>query len=80
MAGKLSPTPEEITTIENEVKGMIAGSGSNMADTVRRFNEQYEATDTPQSFGRQLKNGTLPYWKLRRIADMLGWKIKIEHK
>lgn len=66
---------EEARDIEFEIKKNIAGAGSNVTDVVRRLNEKYGTHDTAPNITRQLKHGTLPYWKLLRIANVLGYEI-----
>ncbi|HMM22765.1 MAG TPA: hypothetical protein PKA10_18760 [Selenomonadales bacterium] len=66
---------EEACEIEFLLKKQIAGAGSNVSDTVRQLNEQYGTADTPQTVTRQLKQGNIPFWKVRRIADVLGYEI-----
>lgn len=70
----------EITEIEFELKKYIAGAGSNVSDVVKRLNEKYGTTDTPQAVTRQLKQGTIPFWKVLRIADVLGYKVEWTRK
>ena len=73
---KMDAVPEEeAREIELEIKKQIAGAGSNVSDAVRQINEKYGTADTPQTVTRQLKQGIIPYWKLLRIADVLGYEI-----
>ncbi|WP_371375463.1 LLM class flavin-dependent oxidoreductase [Sporomusa aerivorans] len=73
---KSEAVPEdEARDIEFEIKKYIAGAGSNVTDVVRRLNEKYGTHDTAPNITRQLKHGTLPFWKLVRIADVLGYEI-----
>ncbi|MEN6568046.1 MAG: hypothetical protein ABFC57_17315 [Veillonellales bacterium] len=69
---------EEARKIELEIKKQIAGVGSNVSDTIRQLNEKYGTADTPQTVTRQLKQGIIPFWKVLRIADVLGYKITWE--
>jgi hypothetical protein len=66
---------DEARDIEFEIKKQIAGAGSNVSDVVRRLNEKYGTHDTAPNITRQLKQGTLPVWKLLRILDVLGYEI-----
>lgn len=73
---KMDAVPEsEAREIEFEIKKQIAGAGSNVSDTIRRLNEKYDTADTPQTVTRQLKQGNIPFWKVLRIADVLGYDI-----
>ena len=71
---------EEAREIEFLLKKQIAAAESNVSDTVRRLNEQYGTGDTPQTVTRQLKQGNIPFWKVLRIAAVLGYEIRWEKK
>ena len=78
---KMEGVPEpEARDIEHEIKKQIAGTGSNVSDTVRRLNEHYGTVDTPQTVTRQLKQGNIPFWKVLRIAKVLGYEIQWHKK
>ncbi len=70
----------EARDIEFEIKKQIAGAGSNVSDVVRRLNEKYGTNDTAPNVTRQLKQGTLPVWKMLRIAAVLGYEIQWHKK
>lgn len=72
--------PTEIEKIANSIKMQIAGRGSNISDTARKLNEVYGTTDTPQSLARQINQGTIPYWKVLRIANVLRYQISWSNK
>ncbi|CVK18439.1 hypothetical protein [Sporomusa sphaeroides] len=73
---KMDAVPEyEAQEIEREIKKELAGAGSNVSDAVRRINEMFGTNDTPQTVTRQLKQGILPHWKLRRIAAALDYEL-----
>jgi len=71
---------EEAQEIEFLLKKYLAGAGSNVTDTVRQLNEKYGTADTPQAVTRQLKQGTIPFWKVLRIAAVLGYEIEWRKK
>jgi hypothetical protein len=78
---KTEPIPQsEIERVENNIKREIAGAGSNASDTAKRLKETYDSSDTPVSLSRQLRQGTIPYWKVLRIADVLGYEIVWKRK
>lgn len=73
---KIDAIPDtEAREIEFEIKKHIAGAGSNVSNAVRRINEKFNTVDTPQTVSRQLKQGIIPFWKVLRIADVLGYEI-----
>lgn len=71
---------DEARDIEFEIKKQIAGTSSNVSEVVRRLNEKYGTNDTAPNITRQLKRGTLPVWKMLRIAAVLGYEIQWHKK
>jgi uncharacterized protein (UPF0248 family) len=71
---------EEIETVENTIKGNIAGAGSNVTDTAKRIAEKYGHPVDMASFSRQIREGTIPFWRVLRIADVLGYEIVWKRK
>lgn len=73
---KVKPmSTEEIETVANILKREIAGAGSNIADTAKKLTETYGSSDTGASLARQIRQGTIPFWKVLRIAKTLGYEI-----
>lgn len=66
---------EEIKAIENSIKREIAGAGSNITDTAKKIAEKYDHPVDLPSFSRQIREGTIPFWRVLRIADVLGYEI-----
>jgi hypothetical protein len=66
---------EEATEIEREIKAHLAGAGSNINDVVKRLNEEYGTAETSSAVVRQLKRGTIPFWKVLRMAAVLGYEL-----
>lgn len=75
MPKKEPVSAEEIAAVENMIRGNIAGAGSNVTDTARRIAEQYKHPVDMPSFSRQIREGTIPFWRVLRIADVLGYEI-----
>ncbi len=65
----------EKQTIEHGIKREIAGAGSNVSDTARRLNEKFGSSELPANLLRQISSGTIPFWKVLRIADVLGYEL-----
>lgn len=73
---KTEPIQEnERQFIEYGIKREIAGAGSNVSDTARRLNEKYRSSELPANLLRQINGGTIPFWKVLRIADVMGYEI-----
>lgn len=70
----------EKQVIEHGIKREIAGAGSNVSDTARRLNEKYGSSELPANLLRQISSGTIPLWKVLRIANVLGYEIKWHKK
>lgn len=69
---------EEAREIEFFLKKFLSAVGSNVTDTVRLLNETYGTADTPQAVTRQLKKGTIPFWKVLRMAAVHKCKIDLQ--
>lgn len=76
MPKKEPVSKEEIEAVENMIRGNIAGAGSNVTDTAKRIAEKYGHPVDMPSFSRQIREGTIPFWRVLRIADVLGYEIK----
>ena len=78
---RTEPIPvEEIEMVTNNIKREMAGVGSSISDTAQKLNETYKSADTAASLARQIRQGTIPFWKVLRIADVLGYKIEWTRK
>lgn len=77
MMPKMDAIPsEEAEAIERYIKSQVALAGSTLRKVAEKMNEKYtERTETPPNITRQLKGGTMPAWKERRIADVLGYEV-----
>ncbi len=75
MPKKEPVSTEEIEAIENSIKREMAGAGSNITDTAKRISEKYGHPVDMPSFSRQIREGTIPFWRVLRIADVLGYEI-----
>lgn len=70
----------EAREIEFLIKKYLAGSGSNLSDIARQLNEKYDSVESVQAISRQLKKGTLPFWKVLRMASVLGYELEWRKK
>lgn len=66
---------DEKQIIEHGIKREVAGAGSNISDVARRLNEKYGSSELPPNLLRQINSGTIPFWKVLRIANILGYEI-----
>ncbi len=74
------PTQQEIVDIEFDIKKIVRESGLTMAEMVQKLNEKYDMNETAPAMSRHFKAGNIPLWKVKRIADLLGYALKIERK
>lgn len=65
----------EIEALANSIKREIAGAGSSISDTAKRLSEKYGHPVDMPSLSRQIREGTIPFWRVLRIADVLGYEI-----
>lgn len=71
---------DEARKIELWIKKQIVGAGSNVTEVTRLLNAKYNNGETPQVLTQQLKQGTIPFWKVLRIASVLGCEIEWKDK
>ncbi len=68
---------EQINIIRNEVKSYIAQSGYTLTYIVEQMNksrdEQHKTTT--QNISNKLSRGTIKYSEIKKIADIIGYKI-----
>lgn len=73
---RTEPIPtEEIEAVANHIKREIAGAGSNISETAKILSDTYNSTDSGQALARQIREATIPFWKVLRIAKVLGYEI-----
>ena len=74
------PEAEKIE-LERFIKGRIAEAGESTKSTVEKMNVQYpDRTEYYATTAQQIKAGNMPLWKIVRLADAIGYKLKWEKK
>lgn len=63
--------------LKNEVKGYIAKSGWTLTEIVKKMNEELptDKQTTVQNISNKLSRGSIKYVELKKIADIIGYKI-----
>ena len=62
--------------VRNEIKAMLAYNKISVRSLVDRLNEEYDdVKEYVNTLNNQINAGTLPAWKERRIARLLGYRV-----
>jgi len=68
-------TEEEAKQIEIAIKTVMMEKSITLKKLVSMLNDKYGSKDTSQALSKSIREGTLSYWKAKRIADVLGYEI-----
>lgn len=66
---------KENKTIRDEVKGYIILSGWQMGEVANRLSER-KSKVALQNLSNKLSKGTIKYSEIKKIADIIGYKIQ----
>lgn len=64
--------------VQRTIKIFAAEENISVAELIRRFSKYAGKEYSTQSFSNRLRNGTVHYNEVEKIAEMLGYKIKFE--
>ncbi len=64
--------------LKRQVKSMIVAKGYTMEKLAEALNEKYYTKESKANLSNKLKRGSLRYIDMQRIADILGYSLKIE--
>lgn len=66
-------------SIKDEIKGIIMMEGWRMGDVARKISTT-KSKSSLQNLSNKLKNETIKYSEVKKIADALGYEVKWEKK
>lgn len=73
---KIEPiSADEKENIGRSIKKELAEVGSSVSEAARRLNNEYKSSEVPSNLLRQINNGTIPHWKVLRIAKVHNLKL-----
>lgn len=65
-------------SLKRLVKSMIVAKGYTMEKLAEELNKKYYTKESKANLSNKLKRGSLRYIDMQRIADILGYSLKIE--
>ena len=67
--------PEMATQIKNDIKSIMAKKGFNLNTLANAYAEKYGRKMTVQNLGNKINKGTIRYFEVLEIADILGFDV-----
>lgn len=68
-------TPELAIQIKNDIKSIMAKKGFNLNTLASAYAEKYGRKMTVQNLGNKINKGTIRYFEVLEIADILGFDV-----
>jgi acetolactate synthase small subunit len=73
-------SPELAENIRLKLKGLMASRGFNLNSLSCAYSEKYGRSMTVQNLGNKINKGTIRYFEVLEIADILGYNIEFKEK
>lgn len=70
---KVSPAMAE--QIKNDIKSIMAKKGFNLNTLASAYADKYGRKMTVQNLGNKINKGTIRYFEVIEIADILGYDV-----
>ena len=74
----LKVSPELAVQIKNDIKSIMAKKGFNLNTLAKAYEDKYSRKMTVQNLGNKINNGTLRYFEVIEIADILGFDVEFK--
>ena len=70
-------TKEEAEAIKRQLRSMMVAQGYTIEKVANELKERYGCRESKNNLSNKLSRGTLRYIDVKRIADILGYKIEM---
>jgi len=67
--------PDMATQIKNDIKSIMAKKGFNLNTLANAYAEKYGRKMTVQNLGNKINKGTIRFFEVLEIADILGFDV-----
>lgn len=64
--------------VKRQIKQLLLNESYNIKELVQMLNDEKNYNDNPNNFYHRLTRGSVTYHEMLDIADVLGYKIRIE--
>ena len=68
--------PEMAIQIKNDIKSIMAKKGFNLNTLAQAYEDKYNRKMTVQNLGNKINKGTIRYFEVIEIADILGFDVE----
>lgn len=73
-------SPELAEQIKNDIKSIMAKKGFNLNTLALAYADKYGRKMTVQNLGNKINKGTIRYFEVLEIADILGYDVEFKLK
>ena len=73
-------TPELAEQIRNDIKSIMAKKGFNLNTLATAYADKYGRKMTVQNLGNKINKGTIRYFEVIELADILGFDVEFVKK
>ena len=73
-------SPELAERIKNDIKSIMAKKGFNLNTLAVAYADKYGRKMTVQNLGNKINKGTIRFFEVLEIADVLGYEIDFKLK
>ena len=70
-------TKEEAEAIKRQLRSMMVAQGYTIEKVANELKERYGSRESKNNLSNKLSRGTLRYIDVKRICDILGYKIEM---
>lgn len=73
-------SPELAKKICNEIKSIMAKKGFNLNTLAVAYSDKYGRKMTVQNLGNKINKGTIRFFEVLEIADVLGFNVEFKER
>jgi hypothetical protein len=73
-------SPELAEQIRNDIKSIMAKKGFNLNTLAIAYADKYGRKMTVQNLGNKINKGTIRFFEVLEIADVLGYEVDFKLK
>lgn len=73
-------SPEMAQQIKNDIKSIMAKKGFTLNTLTQAFEDKYNRKMTVQNLGNKINKGTIRYFEVLELAEILGFKVDFIQK
>lgn len=71
---------EMAAQIKNDIRSLLAKKGFNLNTLAQAYEDKYNRKMTVQNLGNKINKGTIRYFEVLEIAEILGFEVEFKQK